>query len=272
MRKILTSLLLLVAFSLFGATHDAFANTNDSSKESLIENDEIFKKAVDLGLVNLESNGEIIYLGDEKSLEISSESYTEFLEKIESSNFLVGLKVAKVDNEYNIILLSSEEIADVIYENDKKSKSNVNLDSSVTPFGIDPGLPTINLKSLVESNKRELEDFYSAVLKTSPQTAYYAAVGYFVGKVREGGEWDYKIQPGYRYWYKEWTAYTYSGTRIINTEYIGNYNYAYVGESLFSKNTLLIGGASVGAGVGQPEDDNDRQAIIEGFDDAVRYW
>ena len=133
-------------------------------------------------------------------------------------------------------------------------------------------MPTINLKSLVEKNKLEIENFNKAVLKTSPGTAYAATVGYFVGKVREGGSWDYKVQPGYKYWYKEWTAYTYSGTRVINSEYIGNYNYGYVGESLFSKSILLAGGSGVGAGVGQPEDATDRNAITQGFNDAVNYY
>lgn len=87
------------------------------------------------------------------------------------------------------------------------------------------------------------------MLKIAPQSAYTSSIGYFVGKVREGGSWDYKSLPGYRYWYKEWLAITYSGRRTINSEYISNYNYAYVGETLFSKTVLLIGGA----GVGQPE-------------------
>ncbi|CAM5208648.1 hypothetical protein UACE39S_00412 [Ureibacillus acetophenoni] len=232
---------------------------------------------MELGLVDLKSNGQIIYLGDETSLDVSAVLYSEFLEKINSANFLIELGVASVDEEYNVTLLSSEETASVIYENDKKLISNEiskqrTIDSIVTPSAIDPGLPTINLKSLVERNKKELEDYLSAVLKISPQSAYASAVGYFVGKVREGGAWDYKVQPGYRYWYKEWTAYTYSGTRVINTEYIGNYNYGYVGETLFSKTVLLIGGTGVGIGVGQPEDEKDRQAITQGFDDAVRYY
>lgn len=278
MKKLLTFLIVLVGFTVFGISSEASANTYDSSsKESLIENDEAFKKAVELGLVDLKSNGQIIYLGDETSLDVSAVLYSEFLEKINSANFLIELGVASVDEEYNVTLLSSEETASVIYENDKKLISNEiskqrTIDSIVTPSAIDPGLPTINLKSLVERNKKELEDYLSAVLKISPQSAYASAVGYFVGKVREGGAWDYKVQPGYRYWYKEWTAYTYSGTRVINTEYIGNYNYGYVGETLFSKTVLLIGGTGVGIGVGQPEDEKDRQAITQGFDDAVRYY
>ena len=64
----------------------------------------------------------------------------------------------------------------------------------------------------------------------------------------------------------------YSGTRVINTEYIGNYNYGYIGETLFSKTVLLIGGTGVGIGVGQPEDEKDRQAITQGFDDMLEYY
>ncbi|WP_342581735.1 hypothetical protein [Ureibacillus sp. FSL W7-1570] len=73
--------------------------------------------------------------------------YSEFLEKINSANFLIELGVASVDEEYNVTLLSSEETASVIYENDKKLISNEiskqrTIDSIVTPSAIDPGLPT----------------------------------------------------------------------------------------------------------------------------------
>lgn len=284
MRKILTFLLLLVGISLFGLTSDTFASTNDT-KESLVGSDEVFKKAVDLDLINTKSNGQLVYLGDKVTLGVSDALYHEFLEKIESVNFLVDLEVAKVDDKYNIILSSSEEIADIIYLNDKEAQSTLNskvptLNSQklhsdngvVMPTAVDNGLPTINLVSLVKGNKKELENYLNAVLKTAPTGAYAATVGYFVGKVREGGVWDYKSQPGYRYWYKEWNASTYSGTKVINTEYIGNYNYAYVGETLFSKSILLIGGGAVGVGVGQPEDAKDKQAITDGYNDAVKYW
>lgn len=71
MKKLLTFLIVLVGFTVFGISSEASANTYDSSsKESLIENDEAFKKAVELGLVDLKSNGQIIYLGDETSLDV----------------------------------------------------------------------------------------------------------------------------------------------------------------------------------------------------------
>lgn len=88
----------------------------------------------------------------------------------------------------------------------------------------------------------------------------------------EHGPWDYKRVSGFSPYTKKWDAGTYSGRKIITTEYIGNYNYGFTGEFLFSLNTLYLGGQIAnGLKFWQPEDENDRRAIREGYNDGVSY-
>ncbi|MFK7677267.1 polymorphic toxin type 44 domain-containing protein [Priestia megaterium] len=61
-------------------------------------------------------------------------------------------------------------------------------------------------------------------------------------------------------------ASIYSGKEVINSEYIGNSNYAYTGELVFSEKSLLMGGGVVG--VGRQEDSKDKDTIKKGYNAA----
>lgn len=257
MKKILSSLFLCLLI-IGGLQSYAFADELDTV-------DQVFQKAVELELLTLKE-GKVEFIGNLEELTFKQQLQNEFQEKIQSINSLSEGGFVKVDSNFEVILATPSEIEEIVYNAGPEF-----VYDGGTLYGVDNGLPSINLKSLVQTNRAEVEKFYNDVMKISPTSGYTSTVGYFVGKVREGGSWDYKVQPGYRYWYKEWNAYTYSGTKVINTEYIGNYNYAYVGEFLFSKSVLLLGGGAVGVGVGQPEDAKDREAITQGFNDAVKY-
>lgn len=273
----------LVSSLLLGVTSNVYAD----EAYTLNNADDVYDRVVDLKLFNIEENGELEFLGNKEDLNVNPNIYNEFLDKISSINFLVDKGIAHVENDFEVKVATPEEITEIAYSEgngnlvDINDNSNVspfnyknntyNRNKSITPYAVDPGLPKINLTSLVVANRKELKTLYESLLRTSPTGAYPAAVGYFVGKVREKGPWDYKIQPGYKYWYKEWQATTYAGTKIINSEYIGNYNYSYVGELLFSKTVLLKAGAAIGKGVGQKEDAKDKDAITLGYNDAVKY-
>ena len=82
------------------------------------------------------------------------------------------------------------------------------------------------------------------------------------------------------FWYvrKEWIhilkiaiasiiASTYNGKEVINSKYIGNYNYAYTGELVFSKKSLLMDGG--GVGVRRLEDSKDKDTIKRGYNAAI---
>jgi len=62
-------------------------------------------------------------------------------------------------------------------------------------------------------------------------------------------------------------ASIYNGKEVINSEYIRNYNYAYTGELVFSKKSLLMGGG--GVGIGRPEGSKDKDTIKKGYNAAI---
>ena len=62
-------------------------------------------------------------------------------------------------------------------------------------------------------------------------------------------------------------ASIYNGKEVINSEYIRNYNYAYTGELVFSKKSLLMGDG--GVGIGRPEGSKDKDTIKKGYNAAI---
>ena len=265
MKKILSSILTFYLLFL-GLSTTSLAQEVQPGITSVTD---VHKLVIEQDLASLNDEGQIVISATEKELRISKSLFEEYEKAMDSANKFVILGIASFDEDYQIIVPSQDEVADIVAENDKNNEISTKI------AGPDPGLEELNLKSLVENNRTELEDIYDTALELWPFTnvdPYTTTVGFFVGKVREGGEWDYKVQPGYSPWYKEFEAYTYDGKEVISSEFIGNYNYAYVGEFLFSKSILLLGGGAVGAGVGQPEDDKDRNTITRGYNDAVEYW
>ncbi|MBX4159948.1 MULTISPECIES: polymorphic toxin type 44 domain-containing protein [Priestia] len=260
---------LLLGFSMSAGLF-LLSQGNVLAAENVQIKENVYQEAASSHLLTVTENGQVEAKDEslvEKLADNDSE-YKDFTDTVDSINYLVEKDVAKVNNDFNIEMLSPEEITEVAHN----SYASAETSQKFSTFAVDTGLTSLNLKRLVESNRKELEKFNASVLKTSPGSAYNATVGYFVGKVQEGGPWDYKVRSGYKPWYKEFNASTYNGKKVINSEYIGNYNYAYTGELLFSKKTLLIGGGAVGVGVGQPEDSKDKDVITKGYNDAVKYW
>jgi len=62
-------------------------------------------------------------------------------------------------------------------------------------------------------------------------------------------------------------ASIYNGKEVINSEYIRNYNYAYTGELVFSKKSLLMGNG--GVGIERPEGSKDKDTIKKGYNAAI---
>lgn len=256
--------------------------------------DKVLRKSINLNLISLDDNGKIKYLGDQKSLKINDDLYAEFLERIDSINFLVEKKVASVNENFEVTLATPEEIAEISFNEGRNSLDNyaapisidyypaptslnyypapISINNYAVPIVDNGYYPYINLKTLVTNNRKEIVDFFYNTQKIAPTSAYSATVGYWVGKVMEHGPWDYKRVSGFSPYTKKWDAGTYSGRKIITTEYIGNYNYGFTGEFLFSLNTLYLGGQIAnGLKFWQPEDENDRRAIREGYNDGVSY-
>ncbi|WP_192930180.1 polymorphic toxin type 44 domain-containing protein [Alkaliphilus pronyensis] len=71
---------------------------------------------------------------------------------------------------------------------------------------------------------------------------------------------------------KKFTAKTFNGIEVVTSEYIGNYNYGFTGEMIFSLSILYTGGEFAGGHLFTPEGMDDRSAIEAGHDDAVDNW
>lgn len=257
MRKNLSVLFFLFCLVMF------FPLTTEVSANDGNTVDDIYQKSIRLGLLNIDNNT-VTFNGQLEDLTTNPDLQIEFQNKLDAINFLLEKDLATIDNNFKVTLPTPSEVAEIVYNSDNTSENNT---YSFSPFAMQP---TIILFDLVSRNRAEIENIFYTTLRVNPSGAHGFTTGYFVGKVQPGGAWDYKIQPGFQPWYKEFVAYTYSGRKIVTSEYIGNYNYGYVGQFLFSKTTLLMGGGVVGSGVGSPEDAKDKMAITNGFDDAVR--
>lgn len=239
---------------------------NVFAEESLNTTKEVHDKAIELGYVQhvdnkLYVNKDIYNLAEKEIIDL-------YLQEIESVNNLYEKNLVTITENLSIEPLDTEEVIKVVY----KSSSNLEP-SDITILSPDHGLPYINLVGLVTANRNEIETVYNDYLALSRLGAninpWALTTGYWIGKVQEGGPWDYKRVSGFSPWYKQWWAYTYSGERQITTEYIGNYNYGYTGEFLFSLNILYLGGQIAnGLKFWEPEDQEDRNAIRDGYYDA----
>ncbi len=77
---------------------------------------------------------------------------------------------------------------------------------------------------------------------------------WFYKKMMPGGGWDYKVQPGYSPYNKEWTAYCKYDTEYRTSEWFGNYNYGLTGRFQFSLSVLKAGAGVAAGGADSPED------------------
>lgn len=86
----------------------------------------------------------------------------------------------------------------------------------------------------------------------------------------EGGDWDYKVVPGYSPYYKEWTAVQRYTTSTKTSEWFGNYNYGFTGSYLFSLSTLLAGGDGVSLIFHHTMDDlQDKTDVTQGYNESL---
>lgn len=228
---------------------------------------------VEKDLVTLNENGQMVINKDINSLEVNENLINEYIDSINILNFGVEKGIIYYDKNYKPQSLNKQQIIDQLKE--KANDSTEYYPLNITPYTIDTGLEKLYVTSIVRSNRQELENVYDSLLESSKWTGanpYSGTVGHFVGKVMEGGDWDYKVKSGYSPWYHEFQMYFFDGWDVQNSSYLGNYNYGYVGEFLFSENVLLMGGDGVSILTKKEIDGNeDKIPISRGFNDAVKY-
>ena len=258
MKKLLTFSLLL--FGLFLMSPDL---TKASSLSDLDSTRELHLELKDKGFVYLNEEGLIVISDDFSSLGINGDLAEEYKEVVNILNSNLEAGIISIDKDLDIQPVDVSEVAETVYENDKKNEDN----------GISLMSTYLNVTSLVETNTRQLEDQYNAVYSYSPNSAYSFSVGWWVGKVREGGAWDYKVVSGFSPWYKTFSMGLYSGTEVHNSKWLGNYNYGYTGQFLFSERILLAGGDAISLALNWVPDSQDvKNTISRAFRDGRAHY
>ncbi|AYV67614.1 MULTISPECIES: polymorphic toxin type 44 domain-containing protein [Bacillota] len=251
MKKIALALALMFGFLLLSTP----ALANNSNEVKTIE--ELHNMLLNKELISLNDDKKLIISQDANNLEIDSSLFDDYKKRIESANFAVGEGIAWYDENLQITFLPDEEITEKVYQNYQIEKS-LGLSGPISTMAT-----VLDVKTMMDKN-------YRAVNSINTVGRVTIARAYWVGKVREGGAWDYKVVKGFSPWYKTFSMVLPNGsTETHNSKWLGNYNYGYTGRVVFNKTVLLIGGDLVGLGKNQkPDDAQAKDAIRRGYDHA----
>lgn len=281
-------ILILSSILLISLLFPSYTFAMEVDKENITTPVELHNLLIENKLVSLSKNGQILFKENKVAkLNISEELYTKYKKDLEKLNQGVEQGLMYFDSTLQVKTYSPEKIKEKVFLESLKNPEEKFIEESdlgsITPMSIEPPL---NVKNLVIANREELENTYD-IFWTAQQygggDAYTATVGWWVGKIMPGGSWDYKVVPGYAPWYKVFYGTFFDGKYYINSAYIGNYNYGYTGEFLFSKSVLLAAGDGVsiittfmdniqkGEFKASLDGEDDKIPVRKGYDDAVSY-
>lgn len=224
-------------------TEKAYHITSSVAAEKMSDTIAIWNKAILLGFLAFDQKTMQFYTPEITDATI--EKATKLLDEIDGSD-LTNLTTKSHDNgEVAIVKAASSHGCSYTYK---------------------------NVGSLCSNNYNDIKNFYKSMQQAavlSPDARidpWLSTASYWVGKVREGGSWDYKKIPAY----KSTFCCTYkssAGYKHKNGEWLGNYNYGYTGKQLFSLNALHTGSFVVSKF--DPKDKTtDWPAIDQGYKDA----
>lgn len=118
-----------------------------------------------------------------------------------------------------------------------------------------------------EANYQFILKYYESMLivqMTDPTfNAWLSAVSLWVSKVRENGDWDYKVSDMFGPYNNPLCAYYDGSYHHITAEYFGNFNYGYTGSLLFGLDILHFGSSAVSGF--DAADETDWPAIDDGY-------
>lgn len=238
----------------------------------------IWLSLYDEGEITVDEKG-ILKVNEENSY-VGKAGYDLFLEAVALYNESILAGIFEVDDQTGEIMnCTSVHVPDqIIIEGEKHIRSQLQSHVSITTANSALALaahscsyPDLDLIKLCEDNYNELNNVYKLYkvidAVAAGVSAWLCTAGYWVSKVMENGEWDYKTQPGFKPWNKTFCSYYDGKYHHITSEYIGNYNYGYTGSLLFSLDVLHFGSSAV-AGF-DPADKGDWPAIDAGFKKAT---
>ncbi len=195
--------------------------------------------------------------------------YEEFIGIIQMCNELVAdnvLAVAPGTVELSTVSTYDAYSVKLEFERNLAEKLSSNrVDNTVSPRNAHGcSYSTLNLLGLCENNYQTIVSNYNTMVDLQVYNPgidpWSSTVGYWVGHVMEGGQWDYK---GINEYQQTFCCYFDGSYHHVAGHYIGNFNYGYTGSFLFSLTLLHQGSAAVGGGV--EKDQHDWPAIDAGY-------
>lgn len=238
------------------------AYSEKKSEIDTVESLHDYMKKADLIMKSSDGTIQVI---NESSLENIDESLIkEYYKRLNLLNEHIKEGILSIDQNLNVEPFTVEDIAERVFEADQKSVH-------IQPYS---RAATLHVKSLVELNRKELENVMRTHVTFNPNGAYAYTVGWWVGKVKVNGDWDYKVKSGYSPWNKKFTMHLYNGrVEVHDSKWLGNYNYGYTGQYLFSLPTLYAGGDAVSYLLNwRPDSEETKRVIARGFNDAKKYY
>ena len=193
------------------------------------------------------------------------DTYPEFLRLVEECNDSIQKGILEVDT--NTLQLKS--VATNIPQSIQEARKVPNKKSGFVTYGGMHGCSEtdLNLLLLCQNNYNTIESYYDDMLNLSvinpDLDPWTSTVSYWVGKVQEYGEWDYKRNPYYEPYNRVFCAYYDGEFHHITSEFLGNFNYGYTGSFLFDLTTLHLG--SFAASGFSTTDYDDWEAIDAGY-------
>lgn len=210
---------------------------------------------------------------DENHKMHSTQGYMDFVELVNTCNESIRDDILKVNP-------NTVQVTSVLHVEDDQIPNR--METHIDGFPTDPGISPQNaahgcsvqacdLLTMCRQNYRTLSDYYEDMLRlvlVNPNLSPKGAtIGFWISKVEPGGDWDYKVRPGFAPYNSLFCCYFDSNFNHVTSEYIGNFNYGYTGSFLFDLNTLHFGSSAV-AGF-DPADKNDWPAIDAGYYNAT---
>ncbi len=254
--------------------------TNAATNTIMTDNDlsvwSLYDEANELGYVSVDDSGHYVLDPQIQSLTNSTSLYHELLHMFDIANDSISRGLCYVDPEtYELVSVSlTREIIEQATFIDHDAAAN----NDATPYSSSNhgcAFSDLYLGGVVSTNYAIISDYWDEMIQLSIKNPNLypkaATIGFWVGKIQEGGEWDYKVKPGYSPYNKTFCCTygkNYSKQWVHRTsEFIGNYNYGYTGQLLFSLSVLKKGSDAAAGNFFEP-DTSDYPAITEGYNDA----
>ena len=226
----------------------------------------IWNESIENNTLYVNDNGRLAVKNNH--LYFSDYNYDNFLNLVELCNYCIDNNILELDpmtcKLYSVIQLDEKYIP---YGKTNKSSSILNNSSELSPRNGAHGcsVQALDLLTMCRNNYNDIESFYDNMviiqISNPGVDPFNSTIGYWIGKVRPNGSWDYKSLAGFKG--NSFCSYYSGAFNHITAEYIGNFNYGYTGSFLFPL-SVLYGGSRIVAG-GIEKDLHDRTAINDGY-------